>query len=160
VQRKNNILRNSCSKHRSGFAIIMALTVIVVIGTIMALSIALTTQTTKRTTDMYLYEQAALLSNSAAEYALLRISQAAPCSIPSLNFTHDTMYDINITMEYIFNDPSPCTTAAGDDWFDPNFIVEEDTDGTVLMDITVSVPTSKNVSSEPITFFRRSLQKL
>ena len=158
MQRKNNILKNHRSKYRSGFAMIMALTVIVVIATIMALSIALTTQTTKRTTDIYLYEQAVLLSNSAAEYALLRISQAAPCSIPSLNFTHDTMsmYDINITMKYVFNDPSPCTT----DWFDPNFIVEEDTDGTVLMDITVSVPTSKNVSTEPITFFRRSLQKL
>jgi Tfp pilus assembly protein PilX len=157
MQRKNYLLKNSRSKHRSGFAMIMALTVLVVIATIMALSISLSTQTTKRTTDMYLYEQAMLLSNSAAEYALLRISQEDPCSIPSLNFTHDTIYDINITMEYIFNAPSPCVAGAGTDYFN---VVEENTNGTVLMDITVSVPTSKNVSTEPITFFRRSLQKL
>lgn len=165
MQRKNNILKNHHYKYRSGFAMIMALTVIVVIGTIMALSIALTTQTTKRTTDMYLYEQAVLLSNSAAEYALLRISQANPCSIPSLNFIPDLnqdgsiaddIYDINITMQYIFNDSAVCSDTDRE-YFN---VVEEDTDGTVLMDITVSVPTSKNVSSEPITFFRRSLQKL
>ncbi|MCF6310458.1 MAG: hypothetical protein L3J19_08340 [Sulfurimonas sp.] len=166
MQRKNYLLRNSHSKYRGGFAMIMAITVIVVIATIMALSLALTTQTTKRTTDTYLHEQAVLLSNSAAEYALLRISQAAPCSIPSLNFTpdlnqdgliSDDIYDINITMRYIFNAPSPCLATTVDDYFN---VVEEETDGTVLMDITVSVPTSKKVSSEPITFFRRSLQKL
>lgn len=175
MQRKNYLLRNSHSKHRGGFAMIMAITVIVVIATIMALSIALTTQTAKRTTDMYLYEQAVLLSNSAAEYALLRISQATPCSIPSLNFTpdlnhdgstSDDIYDINISLNYIFkNDApniSPCEAipAPGGTAYPDFNLTSEKTDGTVLMDITVSVPTSKNVSSEPITFFRRSLQKL
>ena len=40
---------------RAGMAMIMAIAVIVIIGTIMALSIAMTTQTTKRNLDMYLY---------------------------------------------------------------------------------------------------------
>jgi type II secretory pathway pseudopilin PulG len=165
MQRKNYLLKNTHSKHRSGIAMIMAIAVIVIIATIMALSLAMTAQTTKKTTDLYLYEQAVLLSNSAAEYALLRISQATPCEIDALNFNPPdplNYYDINITLNYIFNSPSPCTTnalATGTDY--PGFILlEEATNGTVLMDITVSIPTSANVSTEPITYFRRSLQKL
>ena len=166
MQRKNYLLRSPRLKNKNGFAMIMAIMVLVVIATIMALSITLTNQTTKRTTDMYLYEQAVLLSNSAAEYALLRISQAPPCSIARLDFTPDLngdgssaddIYDINVSMSYIFKAPSPCVVSAGSDYFN---IVEEETSGTVLMDITVSVPTSYNVSTEPIRYFRRSLQKL
>ena len=166
MQRKNNLLRDTHTQKSGGFAMIMAIVVIVVLSTIMALSISLTSHTTKKTTDLYLYEQAVLLSNSAAEYALLRIAQANPCSINALNFTPDLnqdgsitddIYDINISLNYIFQNPSPCLLTTGTDYFN---IVEEATNGTVLMDITVSVPTNKNISTEPIRFFRRSLQKL
>jgi type II secretory pathway pseudopilin PulG len=155
MQRKNYLLRK-----RGGFAMIMAIGVIVIISTIMALSLAMTAETTKKTTDLYLYEQAVLLSQSAAEYALLRISQdnnaISPCNVTSLIFTQDTIYDINITMKYIYIAPSPCATAS-DDYFT---ITTPEQNGSVLMDITVSVPLDKNVSTEPITYFRRSIQKL
>ena len=165
MQRKNYLLRNTRLKFKRGIAMIMAIAVIVIIATIMALSLAMTAETTKKTTDLYLYEQAVLLSNSAAEYALLRISQAPPCSIPNLNFQPDLngdgspIYDINISMYYIFNNPSICTAGGANPYPDFN-LTEEATNGTVLMDITVSIPTSANVSTEPIRFFRRSLQKL
>lgn len=159
MQRKNYLLRQ-----RGGFAMIMALAVIVIISTIMAISISMTTTTTKKTTDLYLYEQAILLSKSAAEYALLRISQNPPCTISTLNFTPDLnndgsntddLYDINISIKYIYTAPSPCNAA-----LTYATVTNEEQNGSALMDITVSVPASKNITSEPITYFRRSIQKL
>lgn len=150
MQRKNYLLK------KSAFAMIMAISVIVIISTIMALSLAMTAETTKRTTDLYLYEQAVLLSKSAAEYALLRVSQDGPCSHTNdLNFRHDGIYDINIALKYIYTQPSPCANA-NDKYFD---ISTPEQNGSVLMDITVSV-TDENITTEPIRYFRRSIQKL
>ena len=164
MQRKNYLLRDTRLKFKNGIAMIMAIAVIVIIATIMALSLAMTAETTKKTTDLYLHEQAVLLSNSAAEYALLRISQANPCSIPRLDFHPPAplqYYDINITLNYIFNDLTICNNPPVTGINYPGFILQEEaTNGTVLMDITVSIPTSENVTTEPIRYFRRSLQKL
>jgi Tfp pilus assembly protein PilX len=150
MQRKNYLLR------KSGFAMIMAIGVIVVISTIMALSLAMTAETTKRTTDLYIYEQAVLLSKSAAEYALLQISQNPPCSVNNLNFTQDSIYNINVDIRYIYTEASTCTVGGGTDYFT---ITTPEQNGSVLMDITVSV-TDENITSEPIRYFRRSIQKL
>ena len=149
MQRKNNILNTRHNK-RSGIAMIMAIAVIVIISTIMALSLSLTSQTTKQTTDLYLYEQVMLLSKSATEYGILRATQATPCSVNALNLT-EGVYDINISMKYIYNAPSPCATA--DNYFD---VVSPEQSGSVLMDVTVSTA----VGTEPIRYFRRTLQKL
>lgn len=159
MQRKNHLLRK-----RGGFAMIMAIAVIFAITTIIAISLSMTAQTTKRSTDLYIYEQAVLLSKSAAEYALLRISQSSPCSITSLNFSPDLdgdgnsdFYDINITMKYIYTSPSPCASSS-DDYFTMTAGNTEQ-NGSVMMDITVNV-NDTTISSEPITYFRRSIQKL
>ena len=154
MQRKNNILNTS----RRGMAMIMAIAVIVIIGTIMALSLSMTAQTTKRTTDLYLYEQAVLLSKSATEYALLRIAQDGPCShLNDLNFPQKSIYDINITTRYIYTAPFPAGCPAS-----PATITVQtpEQNGSVIMDVTVSVPQSANVATEPIRYFRRSIQKL
>ena len=90
MQRKNDILvplkssgrgknlkatkRATQAKSKPAIAMITAIGMIVIISTILALSLSLSTQTTKRTADIYLHEQAVLLSKSAAEYALLQIS--------------------------------------------------------------------------------------
>ena len=100
MQRKNNILKSS----RNGIAMIMAITVILIVATIMALSIAMTAQTTKRTTDIYIYEQAVLLSKSATEYALLKIADDGPCSnINTLNFTQNGYYNISGIVNHWFS---------------------------------------------------------
>ena len=152
MQRKNNLLKSS----RDGIALMMAMAVIVIIATIMALSLSLTTQTTKRTADLYVYEQVILLSKSAAEYGLLQISKNAPCSVTGLDFTHEGIYDVNITMKYIYTAPSPCANI-NDNYFT---ITTDEQNGSVLMDITVSVPTSKNIVNEPVRYFRRVIEKL
>lgn len=146
MQRKNYILNHS-KKSRNGMAMIMAIAVIVIIGTIMALSLSLTSLTTKRTTDLYLYEQAILLSKSATEYAILDISLNG-CN-NNINIQDPTdLYDINITMRYVYTALSSCN--------DYLTIATPEQNGSVLMDVTVST----DVGTEPITYFRRTIQKL
>ena len=161
MQRKNNILNTSYTKKlRSGIAMIMAIAVIVILATIMALSLALTSQTTKRSTDLYIYEQAILLSKSATEYALLKISQASPCTLTfsDLNFSPPApldYYDINISVWYVYNPmPLACTPDAN-----YTIVTTEEQNGSVLMDVSVSV-TDPTVASEPIRFFKRTIEKL
>ena len=153
MQRKNNILKSS----KNGIAIIMAIMVIVIMATIMALSMSLMSKTAKKATDSYLYEQSVLLSKSATEYALLRIAQDGPCThLNDLQFTQDAFYDIGISLRYAYTTPLPagCPIA-------PTTIVvtTPEQNGSVIMDVAVSV-TDPTVTSEPIRYFRRTIQKL
>jgi len=155
MQRKNNILSYSHKSARSGMAMIMAIAVIVIFATIMALALALTSQTTQRTTQLYLYEQAVLLSKSATEYALLRIAQdnnsSEPCNFTGVNFTQDDFYDINISVQYIYT-----TGVCGSQYAT---VTTPEQNGSILLDVAVSV-NDANVSTEPIRYFRRTIQKL
>ncbi len=149
MQRKNHILRTS----RNGIAMIMAIIAIVIISTLMALALSMTAQTTKRTTDLYLYEQASLLAKSATEYALLRIAQDGACSHTNdLNFVQDSIYDINISIQYIYTATTPCSAMY-------TTVQTPEQNGSILIDVTVSVNDS-TVSTEPIRYFKRTLQKL
>ena len=157
MQRKNNLLSNKT--HRSGMALIMAIAVIVVVATILALSLSLTTQTVKKTTDLYLYEQATVLSRSASEYAMLKMSKANPCSIASLNYTHNSIYNISTSMQYISVAGTACDTNATAIGRRFATTTHPASDGTVIIDVSVSV-TDPNVASEPVRYFERSIQKL
>ena len=160
MQRKNNILKSS----RNGMAMIMAIAVIVILATIMALSLSLTAQTGKRTTDIYLYEQSALYAKSVAELALLDIAQATPCTYANRIYRFpsgctvgaDCIYEANVTLKYVYKGLT-CgdidTDGANDDYFS---IATDEQNGSVLMDITVST----DEGTEPIRYFRRSIQKL
>ena len=66
---------------------IMAIAAIVVLGTLMAMMLNMSTDTTKRTFDNFLHEQAMLLTRSATEYALLEISGSNLCNPGSTPIT-------------------------------------------------------------------------
>ena len=159
MQRQNSILNSSHKQYgakKGGFAIIMAIAVIVVIATIMALSLSLTSQTAKRTTDIYLHEQVTLLAKSAVELSLFSIAKDGFCTPAALNFTHDGIYDINITNRFAYvNPPAGCSAGT----IALTNIANPDSNGTVIIDITISV-TDSTVTSEPIRYFRRTVQKL
>lgn len=169
MQRKNYFLkinplkkRGAFAKKRSGFAMIMAMAVIVIIATIMALSLALTTETSKRTVDLYLYEQAALHAKSATELALLEIAKNGCINNKNIIFYDESgtnpMYDANITMRYVYTGAT--TNVAGDACDEYiSYIKTPEQNGSVLMDTTVSV-NDTTISTEPIRYFRRTIQKL
>lgn len=151
MQRKNYILKINPRQKRAGFAMITAIIVVLIISTIMALSLALTAQTGKRTVDLYLYEQVALHAKSAAELAMLEIAKNG-CQ-NSYNTTLDTFYDVNVTMQYIYTGAvGGCTNYIN--------ITTPEQNGSVLMDVTVSVSADQNITTEPIRYFRRTIQKL
>ena len=155
MQRKNNLLNS----HKNGMAMIMAIMVIVVLGTIMALSISMTALTTKRTNGLYLYEQSVLLAKAATEYQLLLIAQNPPCSDLDSTFIQDNIYTINIKTLYIYENietVDPCIAAAGTSY---TTVTTPEQDGSALIDVSVSV-VDTSVSTEPIRYFRRTIQKL
>ena len=158
MQRKNNILRNT----KPAFAMIMAISVIVIVATIMAIAMLLSTKSTKKTADLYLYEQAVLLAHSAAEYSLLKIAQDGPCShFNDLQFTQDGIYQIKIINRFIYTTPLPagCVDdgSANDNVYAT--VITPEQNGSVLMDVSVSI-VDPTVVSEPIRYFKRSIQKL
>jgi hypothetical protein len=156
MQRKNNFLGHSQHKMKNAMALIMAIGVIVVIGTIMALSLSLTSQTTKRTNDLYLYEQAVLLSKSATEYALLKIAQDGACSHTNdLVFTQDSFYDINISLLYIYEGTTnPCSASQTF-----TTVQTPEQNGSILIDVAVKI-SDPSIVTEPIRYSKRTLQKL
>lgn len=158
MQRKNNTIRKS--SHRNAIAMIMAIIVIVIISTILALSISLTATTSKKTTDLYLYEQSILLSKSATEYAILKMGQnntaTDPCNYTEETFIHDTIYHITISVRYVYtNFPDTCEVVQ-----QYTTVVTPEQSGSAIVDVTVTVPDNINITSEPIRYFRRSIQKL
>ena len=143
------------NRSKNAIAMIMAIAVIVIISTIMALSMSMTMVTTKRNIDMYLYEQAEILADSAREYAMYKIGNA-PCV--NNNYTiagQDTFYNIDITVSYVTANP---TTCAG-----PNFTNIADTNlqiNTAIIDVTVSIDKSQTKTSEDIRFYKRYIENI
>ena len=160
MQRKNSFLNPS---KRKGFAMIMAIILIVVLTSIMALTLTLTSQTSKQTTDLYLREQAVLLAQSAAEYTMLAISgkdrdtsHVGGGCLGQVNAFYPSstnpIFDINVSIKYI-----GLNCGGGMDYI--SSITTPESNGTVLLDITV-VSHDTTTSTEPIRYFRRTLQKL
>lgn len=154
MQRKSNILKFS----RHGFAMIMAILVIIIISTILTLALSLTAQTSKSSVDLYIYEKANLLARAAGEYARLRIGQEAFCGYVGTNgvpIVEDTYYNITIDVNYAYDNsvaicnPADTHTATS----------QEMRFGAALIDITVEV-NDATITSEPIRIFRRKLVEL
>lgn len=141
---------------------LMAISAIVVLGTIMALSLAFSSQSAKQTLNDYLHEQAILLTRSAMEYTLLELSGTERNTTSCTNAINTqyapdgaAMFDINISIQYIgFGGATgwPCNN------FIPTINTPE-SNGTILLDVIVQSSPDLNIS-EPIRYHRRTLQKL
>ena len=147
MQRKNSILT-----FHSGIAMIIAIVSIIIIATIATLALSLSTQTTKNTTDIYLYEQAKIYSKSVAELALLKIAKDGCQNNYHKKF--DNLYDANITMKYIYTQNTKNKNGESCNIY--TYITTPEQNGSVLMDITIT----SDAGSEPIRYFRRTIQKL
>lgn len=146
---------------KKGFSLLTAVMFLVLVATLGALALSLSTQTTKQTSDLYLKEQAELLLQSGTEYALLAISaheyNTTTC-LQQINSTYTnngtTLFDINMTLRYFYTGGTNCpapdgTTTARIDTNESNM--------TVMIDTYVTSRTG--ISTEPIRLHRRTLQK-
>ena len=144
---------------RSGFSMITAIIFIVLVATLGALALSLSTQTTKQTSDLFLREQAELLGQSATEFALLAFSaheiNATNGCLQQINTQYpeagaNAFFDINITLRYL-GSGLPCDGA----FIIDNNVTTADSNLTLIIDTIVT----SNVATEPIRFHRRTLQK-
>ncbi len=132
-----------------------AIIFILIIGTILAITVSLMGNTTQKTTNRYLYEQAQLLARSAAEYAVMAAqSQNLANCLKKINMQYQNLYDINITLHYVGNGlPTNCPILA-------NNVGHSESNSSVLIDIWVHLKPSVSQNENPISYFRRTLQKL
>ncbi|MDA7848096.1 type II secretion system protein [Sulfurospirillum sp.] len=140
---------------RKGFSLLTALIFLILIATISALSISLSTQSVKQTTDIYLKSQSELLVRSGVEYALLAISghnYASDGCLESINMTYNNTHDINISIMYIGNGLTGANCVQLGTNIDTN-----ESNRTVIIDTWVR--TQEGIVSEPIVMHRRSIQK-
>jgi len=137
---------------RKGFSLLTAILFLVLIATIAALSISLSTQSVKQTGDVKLKSQAELLLRSGTEYALLAISGAPNGCLKQVNMTYASMFDINASIMYIGNGFSgtDCIQLGSD-------INTSESNRTVIIDTVVS--TREGIITEPIRLHRRTIQK-
>jgi predicted MFS family arabinose efflux permease len=143
---------------RKGFSLLIAIIILTTVATLMTLMLSLSGSATKATLDIYFKEQAALLSRSATEYALLAISghdNSINC-IKNINMTYpqtNPTHDINISLMYLGNGINGCVGNVLSNLVDTN-----ESNYTVIIDTIVSVRSDLNLS-EPIRIHRRTIQK-
>ncbi len=143
---------------RKGFSLITAIVILVTVATLMTLMMGLSSGSVKNTLDLYLKEQAEILSRSATEYALLAISghnntldciENIDMRYPADNPTHD----INMTIQYIGSGIVNCANILS------NNIDTNESNLTVIIDTIVTVDQVNTGITEPIRIHRRTLQK-
>ena len=144
--------------YKNGVAMIMAMAVIVVVGTILALSLNMTAKTTKRNLDIYLYEHIEMLSNSAREYAMYKIdNNTTQCAYSNFTvFGQDTLYDISINIRYVT--PAGCPVAYPNDFttdLDPDLLND-----VAVIDVVVSVDKIESQTTEDIRFHKRYIENI
>jgi len=143
------------TNRRNAIAMIMAIAVIVIIGTIMALSMAMTLKTGKRTVETYLNEQVEILADSAREYAMYKIGNTS-CVQHDYNISQqDSFYNIQITVKYITQ--VACATTA------LNFTTDYDIDlqhDSAIVDIVVSIDKNQTNTAEDVRFYKRYIENI
>jgi len=135
--------------------LLLAIAIMVLVGTLMNLMLSFTTLTVKQTGDIYLKEQTELMARSATEYAILKISGNNWADKECINKIDELSgyknFNINITMHYFGKDlPSNCNM------LDNNLYTKE-SNATVLIDVIVHK--TDPITFETIRFHKRIIQK-
>ena len=92
---------------KKGFSLILAIIFILLVASIGALSMAISSSSAKTSVNLFIHEQAKLLADGAAEYAIMKVQQnnfAATCVDEiEINYPNDTnpTFIANISITYI-----------------------------------------------------------
>ncbi len=137
---------------RPAFTLLSAIFLMVLVAVLMMLTLSLSSQTSKQTSDLYLQEQAQLLAKSSTEFALLAISahdNSVDC-VNSMSLNYE-QFDIYMKMYYLGNGlPNACDTL-------DNLIGTAESNGTVIVDTTVTYQDQE--TNETVRYHRRTIQK-
>lgn len=159
---------------KKGFALITAVIFVVLIATLGALSLSLSSSSVKHSNNVFLREQAELLAISATEHAVLAM-QAHDYTKSCINtieskFPDDKnpMFTANITIQYIGNNlPTNCNILYNGGLGTPKSRYINDTRGEdttkasyKVAIIDVIVTSNENLTTEPIRFHKKTTQSL
>ena len=92
---------------KKGFSLILAIIFILLVASIVVLSMAISSSSAKTSVNLFIHEQAKLLADGAAEYAIMKVQQnnfAATCVDEiEINYPNDTSptFKANISITYI-----------------------------------------------------------
>ena len=92
---------------KKGFSLILAIIFILLVASIGALSMSISSSSAKTSVNLFIHEQAKLLADGAAEYAIMKVQQnnfAANCVDEiEINYPNDTSptFKANISITYI-----------------------------------------------------------
>ncbi len=148
---------------RSGFAMILAIFVVLLVASGGVLLLRNAATGTKSVNDNYLRAQAELLVESATEFGVMRAQgfdvSGGNCLNQLLITVNDAngnpMFDANVSMLYSYRGNAPSTVVGAGTC---NFLAEGTAKDTmILIDTTV---TDHNLSTEPIQYHKRTWQKL
>lgn len=173
MQRTNRILNR-----RGGFVLIAAVFMILAISFLLMRMMATTAESSQRTINNYLHEQAILLTYAATEQAILAISGRNraqngcittisgqfPNQNPILTYTTNIRYIWSNTQTTALQAGGPSNGANCLGYIDGtqvagNQLTTDETGGSVLIDVYVSGHGTLGLS-EPVRYHRRTLQKL
>lgn len=172
MQTKNYFL-NRRLKHtnaRSGFALIAAVFLLIIISAMLTVMLSQSAETAKKTVNNYLHEQAILLAYGATEFAVLRISQTDRSTgcIQTINASYPNagspMFNITTTVNYFWSDDATLgadrSSVMGAGCASPFPLLSTvESHGFARIDVIVESAAGLNLD-EPIRFHRRTLQKL
>ncbi len=145
---------------RKGFGLLVAILIMMTVALLMTMMISYSTSSVKSTIDLYLKEQAEILTRNATEYTLLAISghnNTQNC-IEEINATYPSAtaptHHIHVNVWYIGDGiPVSCSHIL------ENNITTADSNLTAIIDVVVSVDQARTGITEPIRLHRRTIQK-
>lgn len=152
---------------RKGIAAIAAVFLMLLITLMMVKMLSYSTDTSQRTINQYLYEQAVLLAYNATEFAMLQISQSNPnvaCYAGTTSLVYpngcsgNCIYNMAISVDYVWEST---TVPAGTGCSGVGAITVDtpEQNGSAFIDVIVTTHSDLNLD-EPIRFHRKTLQKL
>ena len=127
------------------------------VAVLMSLMMGLSSSTVKQTSNLFIKEQARLYLKSAAEFAILAVSghnNRINC-VDSIDINFDNgSYFGKVDLWYMGRMIPPSCKKIAD-----NTIYTDESNYTIIMDVTVEANKSKFGLDEPIKLYRRTLQK-
>jgi hypothetical protein len=150
---------------RKAFSMVTAIFVILILATIAMLSLNMVTSTAQSTTMQYRKEQAQLYAKSYTELAIMAITEYDRVTnnncVNTINGTIGTVadgYSVRTNIQYIGGTgvPTVCNKPANPD---VTSFASNNTVAAAIIDVYVTYNDAA-VSPNPITYHRRTLQKI
>ena len=151
------------NKQRKAFSMLTAIVVIILMASVGAFVMSLSGKMVKTTTTQFQREQAMLLAKSYTEYAIMAVMSNDRTTNCLGNITGNALgYNITVNISYIGRNivadpsgvPNTCSNILS------NIVVTPESTLNIIVDVYVRYNDLDNPAGAPITYHKRTLQKI